>query len=113
MPPTNLQATRLPSNSRLPAVNIQAVCTILLSKGRTAVFPSISAESLFASATNSVAPITVLVSALRACLARVGSDQGQTGVRPGSDRGQTGVRPGSDRGQTRVRPGSDRGHSRV
>jgi glutamine amidotransferase len=27
----------------------------------------------------------------------------------GSDRGQTGVRPGSDRGQTRVRPGSDRG----
>ena len=26
----------------------------------------------------------------------LGSDRGQTGVRPGSDRGQTGVRPGSD-----------------
>jgi hypothetical protein len=34
----------------------------------------------------------------------LGSDRGQTGVRPGSDRGQTGVRPGSDQGQTRVRP---------
>ena len=32
----------------------------------------------------------------------LGSDRGQTGVRPGSDRGQTGVRPGSNRGQTRV-----------
>jgi aminodeoxyfutalosine synthase len=31
---------------------------------------------------------------------RVGSDRGQTGVRPGSDRGSTGVRPGSDGGQT-------------
>jgi tRNA pseudouridine38-40 synthase len=30
----------------------------------------------------------------------VGSDRGQTGVRPGSDQGQTGVRPGSDQGQT-------------
>ena len=30
----------------------------------------------------------------------LGSDRGQTGVRPGSDQGQTGVRPGSDRGQT-------------
>ena len=38
--PANLQTTRLPSNSRLPAVNIQAVCTTLLSKGRTADFPS-------------------------------------------------------------------------
>ena len=28
----------------------------------------------------------------------LGSDRGQTGVRPGSDQGQTGVRPGSDRG---------------
>ena len=27
---------------------------------------------------------------------KLGSDRGQTGVRPGSDRGQTGVRPGSD-----------------
>ena len=33
---------------------------------------------------------------------RLGSDRGQTGVRPGSDRGQ----PGSDQGQTtRVDPG--------
>jgi ABC-type glycerol-3-phosphate transport system substrate-binding protein len=48
-------------------------------------------------------------STMRIVLARagLGSDQGQTGVRPGSDRGQTGVRPGSDRGQTGVRPGSD------
>ena len=30
----------------------------------------------------------------------VGSDRGQTGVRPGSDQGQTRVRPGSDQGQT-------------
>jgi threonine dehydrogenase-like Zn-dependent dehydrogenase len=37
----------------------------------------------------------------------MGSDRGQTGVRPGSDQGQTGVRPGSDQGQTGVRPGSD------
>ena len=29
----------------------------------------------------------------------------------GSDRGQTGVRPGSDQGQTRVRPGSDQGQT--
>jgi glutamine amidotransferase len=33
----------------------------------------------------------------------LGSDRGQTGVRPGSDQGQTGVQPGSDRGQTGAR----------
>jgi ABC-type sugar transport system ATPase subunit len=38
---------------------------------------------------------------------KVGSDRGQTGVRPGSDQGQTGVRPGSEQGQTGVKPGSD------
>ena len=37
-------------------------------------------------------------------LGSLGSDQGQTGVRPGSERGQSGVGPGSDQGQTRVRP---------
>ena len=36
-------------------------------------------------------------------LTLLGSDQGQTGVRPGSNQGQTGVRPGSDRGQTTLR----------
>ena len=36
----------------------------------------------------------------------VGSDRGQTGVRPGSDRGSTGVRPGSDhRSSVNVRNG--------
>src|SRR5215211_299509 len=30
----------------------------------------------------------------------LGSDRGQTGVRPGSDRGQTWLRPGSDPGLT-------------
>jgi 4-amino-4-deoxy-L-arabinose transferase-like glycosyltransferase len=38
-----------------------------------------------------------LYSTLALAIALVlGSDRGQTGVRPGSDRGQTGVRPGSD-----------------
>ena len=37
------------------------------------------------------------------CTRVLGSDRGQTGVRPGSDPGQTGVRPGSDRGQGRSR----------
>ena len=31
--PANLQTTRLPSNSRLPAVNIQAVCTTTIEQG--------------------------------------------------------------------------------
>jgi hypothetical protein len=38
----------------------------------------------------------------------LGSDQGQTGVKPGSDGGQTGVRRGSDGGQTGVRLGVGR-----
>jgi hypothetical protein len=37
----------------------------------------------------------------------LGSNEGQTRVRPGSDQGQTRVRPGSDPGQTGVRAGSD------
>jgi glutamine amidotransferase len=37
----------------------------------------------------------------------LGSDRGQTGVRPGSDGGQTRVQPGSDRGQT-TRAGKSR-----
>jgi 4-amino-4-deoxy-L-arabinose transferase-like glycosyltransferase len=37
----------------------------------------------------------------------LGSNQGQTRVKPGSEPGQTGVRRGSDEGQTGVRPGSD------
>ena len=41
----------------------------------------------------------------------LGSDRGQTGVRPGSDQGQTGVRAGSDPGQTGVRPGSEQGQT--
>jgi hypothetical protein len=36
-----LRATRLPSNSRLPAVNIQAACTLQKSKRCTARFPSV------------------------------------------------------------------------
>jgi 4-amino-4-deoxy-L-arabinose transferase-like glycosyltransferase len=42
-----------------------------------------------------------------------GSEPGQTGVRRGSDEGQTGVKPGSDEGQTRVRPGSEPGQTGV
>ena len=43
---------------------------------------------------------------IKALTAGMGSDRGQTGVKPGSDRGQTGVRPGSDRGQTPSRVAS-------
>ena len=41
---------------------------------------------------------------LAALAARLGSDGGQTGVRPGSDLGQTGVKPGSDPGILGVDP---------
>ena len=41
MPLRLLRATRLPSNSRLPAVNIQAACTLLKSKWCTARFPDV------------------------------------------------------------------------
>ena len=41
MPLRLLRATRLPSNSRLPAVNIQAAYTLLKSKWCTARFPSV------------------------------------------------------------------------
>jgi hypothetical protein len=37
---------------------------------------------------------------IKALTAALGSNEGQTGVKPGSDGGQTGVRPGSDQGQT-------------
>ena len=58
--PHDLQTTRLPSNSRLPAVNIQAVCTLLLSKGRTAVFSGISRSPARGRPTDFAGAITVL-----------------------------------------------------
>ena len=84
-----LPTARLPSNSRLPAVNIQTVCTTLLSKGRTAVFPNDSRERLFIPSTNFAPSITIL------------ADRPFSGVPCRSGR-QTGVKPGSDPGLTPV-----------
>ena len=46
------------------------------------------------------APATAGLGVFKGRCFDLGSDRGQTGVRPGSDQGQTRVRPGSDQGQT-------------
>jgi hypothetical protein len=58
--PAVVRATRLPSNSRLPAVNIQAARTMPLSKGRTAVFPRIFAQMAVTPAAKATGAITIL-----------------------------------------------------
>jgi hypothetical protein len=58
------QTTRLPSNSRLPAVNIQAACVSLLSKRCTRDFSEVFGESrsgLGRTADEFVSPITIRI----------------------------------------------------
>jgi hypothetical protein len=58
--PAVVRATRLPSNSRLPAVNIQAARIILLSKARTARSPRVFVQMAVIHASNVTGAITIL-----------------------------------------------------
>src|SRR5258708_4935275 len=98
--PYVLRTARLPSNSRLPAVNIQTVCTTLLSKGRTADFPNVLRDRASTSATQIGSSITVLADCPCAGVC--------AGLGLGSNRGHTGSDPARRAGRGRADGGGSR-----